>query len=232
MPSPASFRPLNFSSWHHCPPGCLCERVPPTAVSCSPTHIPHGWLSVRWAESCPSVLPQLQPSPKPWFSASVLSCLLRGGLILPRGCNHHLPGQAHQLLSASSHCLQDSNPHCQTMTSCHPQPRPPPTQARPPMQPLPPTLLVVLLLLLYFCHDTHSQAGFTSKNAQHPWTSLASHPQFLKPARGKHPLISATGPGHTVGFCHVPSLASWVSCWTRLPTLSHILFYAGVLICS
>ena len=135
-------------------------------------------------------------------------------------------------LCLSSHCLQDSNPHCQTMTSCHPQPRPPPTQARPPMQPLPPTLLVVLLLLLYFCHDTHSQAGFTSKNAQHPWTSLASHPQFLKPARGKHPLISATGPGHTVGFCHVPSLASWVSCWTRLPTLSHILFYAGVLICS
>ena len=64
LSNPASFH--GFSSWHCClppPPGCLCERSHHIEASCPPTHIPHSWLGGCQADSCPSVLPQLQPSP-------------------------------------------------------------------------------------------------------------------------------------------------------------------------
>lgn len=152
-----------------------------------------------------------QPQFSPVSSEVASFCLV--------AATHHLPGQAHQLLSAShptAYRIITLSLSSTTQTTPYPSKGSNATS--------PPTSLVVLLLLFYFCHDTRSQAGFISKNAQHPWTSLAPHPQFLKPARGKHPLISATGPGHTVGFCHVSSLASWVSCWNRPPTLRHIPF--------
>ena len=116
-------------------PGCLCERSHHTEASCPPTHILHSWLGGCQADSCHSVLPQLQPSLQ--------------GLVLDFS----------SLISSKrgSSCLEAA-----TITSRRPQPRPDalfPSKAS--HASLSPVLLVVLSLLFYFCfHDTHSQAGF------------------------------------------------------------------------
>lgn len=72
-------------------------------------------------------------------------------------------------------------------------------------------------VFLLFLSRRSPSSSFHSENVQHTWTSSAPHPAFLRPARGKCPLILATGPGYRAGLCLVASLAFCVSCWTRLP---------------
>lgn len=149
---------LPSSSW-------LCPHMGPTTRR-SPAHFSHSSLSACWAEPYPSFQPQVKPSPQGWFSTSALSCLLQDGLILAYGCNHHSGLRVLSSSHLSPRCLQDSNPHCQTVISHCLQTKntvivPPPG---PRMQPF--SQLVVLFCSLFvFCHSAGSQAGLDSKNA-------------------------------------------------------------------
>lgn len=169
------------------------------------------WLAGCQVASCPSGHRQLQPRLKAWFqpqfsvsSKPGSSCLLAAtsapsslclSLPLPAGCH---PVKPHLPPSATETRLFLFLPTASSVTS-------PPLHA---------WCCFVFLLLL----SRHSpSSSFHSENVQHTWTSSAPHPAFLRPARGKCPLILATGPGYRAGLCLVASLAFCVSCWTRLP---------------
>ena len=147
-----------------------------------------GWL----LSFCP---PSTAAKPPRLGSRLQLSHLPQEGLILPHGCNHHLPGREHHLLPTShpTACRRVTLTVKPSPYAIHNPGQTYYSHPRPLMQPLSPILLVVLSLLFYFCfHDTHSQVGFNLWESTASWTSLAPHSQFLKPAGGKNPLILAT----------------------------------------
>lgn len=197
------------------PPGCLHVCILPHCGLL----FSHPWF--WWLTTCLlSGVSSLFPAP------NATGLLNLGSLLCPSGWTPSFswPQPSLPRPSFHPHCLQDSNPQCQTIISHHPQPRPGFTvpqglQGSPSPQ----------FHLWYSGFVTLFPIMQAWTLRKHSILRLHLHlsPSFQSP-NFKCPPVSAKGPNHFWASALLSRLAFWVPCWTWLPALNHTLFFAGV----